>query len=41
VRTEGYNQDGTIVCTFKRTVLVYKRDGAPRTAPPLPVGSGP
>ena len=41
VRTEGYNQDGTIVCAFKRTVLVYKRDGAPRTAPPLPVGSGP
>ena len=41
VRTEGYNQDGTVVCAFKRTVLVYKRDGAPRTAPPLPVGSGP
>ena len=36
VRTEGYNQSGVIVCTFKRTVMVYKRDGAPRTAPPLP-----
>ena len=34
VRTEGYNQSGVIVCTFKRTVMVYKRDGAPRTAPP-------
>jgi hypothetical protein len=41
VRTEGYNQGGVIVCTFKRTVMVYKRDGAPRTAPPLPVDSKP
>jgi acyl dehydratase len=41
VRTEGYNQSGVIVCTFKRTVMVYKRDGAPRTAPPLPVDSRP
>lgn len=36
VRTEAYNQGGVVVCTFKRTVMVYKRDGAPRTAPPLP-----
>jgi acyl dehydratase len=41
VRTEGYNQSGVIVCTFKRTVMVYKRDGAPRTAPPLPADSKP
>ncbi|WP_439609291.1 MaoC family dehydratase [Hydrogenophaga sp.] len=41
VRTEGYNQSGVIVCTFKRTVMVYKRDGAPRTAPPLPVDNRP
>jgi len=40
VRTEGYNQGGVIVCTFKRTVMVYKRDGAPRTAPPLPTDNG-
>lgn len=32
VRTTGYNQDGTVVITFKRTVMVYKRDHAPRTA---------
>lgn len=29
VRTEGYKQDGTVVMTFGRTVLVYTRDGAP------------
>jgi acyl dehydratase len=29
VRTEGYKQDGTVVITFERTVLVYTRDGAP------------
>jgi itaconyl-CoA hydratase len=30
VRTTGVNQDGTEVITFERTVLVYKRDHAPR-----------
>jgi acyl dehydratase len=40
VFTEGYNQNGVVVCTFKRTVLVYKRDGAPRTAPPVPKAKG-
>lgn len=29
VRTEGYKQDGTVVITFERTVLVYTQDGAP------------
>jgi itaconyl-CoA hydratase len=29
VKTTGYNQDGTVVITFKRTVLVYKRGHAP------------
>ncbi len=29
VRTEGYKQDGTVVITFDRTVLVYTREGAP------------
>ncbi|BBL81160.1 molybdenum cofactor biosynthesis protein MoeC [Rubrobacter xylanophilus] len=29
VRTEGYNQDGTVVISFKRTLMVYKRDHAP------------
>jgi itaconyl-CoA hydratase len=34
VATEGYNQDGVVVCSFKRTLLVYKRDHAP--TPPVP-----
>jgi itaconyl-CoA hydratase len=29
VQTTGYNQDGTVVITFKRTILVYKRGHAP------------
>jgi itaconyl-CoA hydratase len=28
--TEGYNQDGTVVITFDRTVMVYRRDAAPQ-----------
>jgi acyl dehydratase len=34
VRTTGYTQDGTVVCTFTRTLLVYKRAHAPQTPPP-------
>ncbi|MCO5968423.1 MaoC family dehydratase [Actinoallomurus soli] len=34
VATEGFNQNGVIVCSFKRTLLVYKRDHAPH--PPVP-----
>jgi itaconyl-CoA hydratase len=30
VKTTGFNQDGTVVITFKRTVMVYKRGKAPR-----------
>jgi itaconyl-CoA hydratase len=30
VRTTGVNQDGTEVITFERTLLVYKREHAPR-----------
>jgi acyl dehydratase len=30
VKTTGFNQDGTVVITFRRTLLVYKRDHAPR-----------
>jgi itaconyl-CoA hydratase len=29
VKTSGYNQDGKVVITFKRTVMVYKRGYAP------------
>lgn len=36
VATEGFNQDGVVVCTFKRTLLVYRRGMAPDRAPPLP-----
>lgn len=36
VKTEGFNHDGVVVCTFKRTLLVYKRAGAPNRAPPVP-----
>ncbi len=34
VRTTGFNQNGTEVMTFRRTVMVYKRGMAPRTAHP-------
>ena len=30
VQTSGYNQDGTVVITFKRTIMVYKRGQAPQ-----------
>jgi itaconyl-CoA hydratase len=30
VHTTGFNQDGTIVITFKRTLLVYRRGHGPR-----------
>ena len=29
VRTTGYNQDGVVVITFQRTIMVYKRGRAP------------
>ena len=34
VETTGYKQDGTVVMTFRRTILVYRRGHAPK--PPLP-----
>jgi acyl dehydratase len=36
VATEGYNSDATVVCSFRRTVLVYKREFAPGGAPARP-----
>ena len=30
VKTTGYNQEGQVVITFKRTIMVYKRGCAPR-----------
>ncbi len=32
VKTTGFNQDGKAVITYKRTIMVYKRDHAPRVA---------
>ena len=34
VKTTGYNQDGTTVIIFKRTLMVYKRGHAPEIARP-------
>lgn len=34
VKTTGHNQDGTVIIEFKRTVMVYKRDHAPRVPRP-------
>jgi itaconyl-CoA hydratase len=34
VKTTGYNQAGTVVITFKRTVMVYKRGHAPQIPRP-------
>lgn len=35
VRTQGYNQDGKIVISFTRTVMVYKRGQAPHIPRPV------
>lgn len=34
VRTTGHNQDGVVVVTFKRTLMVYKRGHAPEIPRP-------
>jgi len=34
VKTTGFNQDGTVVMTFRRSVLVYKRSHLPKI--PIP-----
>ena len=36
VKTTGYNQDGKIVITFKRTIMVYKRGYAPQIVRLIP-----
>lgn len=40
VRTTGFNQEGNVVISFKRTVMVFKRDQAP-TIPRLGPGQEP
>jgi acyl dehydratase len=37
VRTIGYNQEGVIVITFERTIMVYRRGMGPQTAGVEPV----
>jgi itaconyl-CoA hydratase len=32
VKTTGFNQDGTVVISFERTIMVYKKDYAPKIA---------
>jgi acyl dehydratase len=39
VKTSGYNQDGTVVISFKRTLMVYKRGMAPQIPRMTPEGS--
>jgi acyl dehydratase len=36
VKTTGFNQEGTVVITFERTVMVYKRGHAPKIQRPRP-----
>lgn len=36
VKTLGYNQNGTVVITFERTVMVYKRGHSPGASRPEP-----
>jgi itaconyl-CoA hydratase len=40
VRPTGSNQDGKTAIEFERTVMVYKRDRAPKIARPAPGGGG-
>lgn len=40
VKTTGYNQDGTVVITFKRTVMVYRRSHSPNASRPTPKETG-
>jgi itaconyl-CoA hydratase len=36
VKTTGFNQEGEVVITFNRTIMVYKKDDAPRIARLIP-----
>lgn len=38
VRTEGHNQDGVLVISFRRTLLVYRRGKKPQVARPQAAG---
>jgi len=36
IRTTGYKQDGTVIMTFRRTIMVYKRGHVPSRPTPSP-----
>ena len=36
IKTTGFKQDGTVVMTFRRTILVYKRADVPAVPAPAP-----
>src|ERR1044071_4531436 len=36
VKTTGFKQDGTVVITYRRSILVYRRGQGPRIAEPQP-----
>jgi hypothetical protein len=38
IETTGFKQDGTVVMTFRRTILVYKRGHVPKRPEPEPAG---
>jgi itaconyl-CoA hydratase len=40
VKTTGYNQHGTTVTTFKRTIMVYRENHAPKVARPFSEENG-
>jgi itaconyl-CoA hydratase len=40
VETTGYNQEGQTVITFKRTIMVYRRCHASKSARITPGGDG-
>ena len=37
LRTTGFKQDGTVVITFLRTVMVYRRGHVPKIPQPTPI----
>jgi acyl dehydratase len=36
IKTTGFNQDGTVVMEFRRTILIYKRGHTPTVPQPIP-----
>ena len=39
IRTIGFKQDGTVVMSYRRTILVYKRGHEPKRPEPKPITS--